>query len=65
MAIALLEYKNIVIDDNYINELKLKGMIDEEIERQNTWSKNFIGYESISYQNTVITICEEDIVNFN
>jgi site-specific DNA recombinase len=65
MAIALFDYKNIVIDDNYINELKLKGMSDEEIDRQNPWSKNFIGYESISYQHSVITISEEDIVNFN
>jgi hypothetical protein len=65
MAIALFEYKNIVIDDKYINELKEKGMTDEEIDRQNPWSKNFIGFETVSSEHSIIIIKEEDIVSFN
>ena len=65
IAIALLEYKNIVIDENFINELKQNGMSDEEIDRQNPWSKGFIGLESNSSKHTIIELKEEDIINFN
>ena len=39
-AKALLEYNNIVIDENYINELKSKGLTDAEIDMQNPWSSS-------------------------
>jgi DNA invertase Pin-like site-specific DNA recombinase len=62
---ALFEFNNIVIDDNYIKELKKTGMTDEEIDRQNPWSLTFIGLESMSTEYSVIDINEEDIINFN
>ena len=64
-AKALFEFNNIVIDDNYIKELKKTGMTDEEIDRQNPWSLTFIGLESMSTEYSVIDINEEDIINFN
>ena len=65
MAIAMLEFKNLVIDEKFINELKQNGMSDEEIDRQNPWSKSFIGLESNSSEQTIIELKEEDIINFN
>jgi len=65
LAIALLERKNIKIDEDFINELKQNGISHEEIERQNPWSKSFIGLESNSSKHSVIELKEEDIINFN
>ena len=65
LAIALFEKNGIVMNDDYINELKLQGFTDEEIDRQNPWSSNYVGSESSSSKHSVITIKEEDIINFN
>lgn len=65
LAIALLERKNIKIDEDFINELKQNGISHEEIERQNPWSKSFIGLESNSSKHSVIELKDEDIINFN
>ena len=65
LAIALLERKNIKIDEDFINELKQNGISYEEIERQNPWSKSFIGLESNSSKHSVIELKDEDIINFN
>ncbi len=64
-AKALFEFNNIVIDENYLKELKKTGMTYEEIDRQNPWSLTFIGLESMSTEYSVIDINEEDIINFN
>jgi DNA invertase Pin-like site-specific DNA recombinase len=64
-AIALLEYHKIVVDEKYKDELRQNGMTDEEIDRQNPWSKNYIGSESNSSEHSVIVLKDEDLVNFN
>lgn len=65
LAIALFQKNGIVINDDYFNELKLNGFTDEEIDRQNPWSSKYMGSESSSSKHSVITIKEEDIINFN
>jgi hypothetical protein len=40
-------------------------MTDEEIERQNPWSKNYVGSESNSSEHSVIVLKDEDLVHFN
>ncbi len=65
LAIALFEKNGIVMNDDYINELKINGFTDEEIDRQNPWSSDYVGSESSSSKHSVITIKEEDIINFN
>lgn len=65
LAIALLERNNITIDKDYINKLKQNGMTDEEIDRQNPWSKSFIGLETNFSEHSIIEIKEEDLINFN
>ncbi len=65
LAIAFLERNNIIIDKDYINELKQNGLTEEEIDRQNPWSKRFIGLESSSSIQSTIEIKEEDLINFN
>ena len=65
LAIALFEKNGIIINDDYINKLKRDGFTDEEIDRKNPWSLNYVGSESTSSQHYKLTINEEDIINFN
>jgi hypothetical protein len=65
LAIALLERNNITIDKDYVNMLKQNRMTDEEIDRQNPFSKSFIGLETNFSEHSIIEIKEEDLINFN
>jgi site-specific DNA recombinase len=65
LAIALFERQNISFDDTYIYELKLKGMTEEEIDRQNPWSKGFVGLETVVSEHDIIMLEEGSLVNFN
>lgn len=65
LAIALFEKNGVIINDDYINKLKRDGFTDEEIDRKNPWSLNYVGSESTSSQQSKITINEGDIINFN
>jgi site-specific DNA recombinase len=65
IAKSYLEFNNIVIDKDYINELKQNGMTDEEIDRQNPYSDGFIGLESVSSQHSVIELKNEELLDFN
>lgn len=65
LAIALFEKNGIIMNDDYINKLKRDGFTDEEINRKNPWSLNYVGSESTSSQQYKLTINEEDIINFN
>lgn len=64
-AIALFEHHNIVVDEKYKDWLRQKGMTEEEIDRQNPWSENYVGSESNSLEHSVIVLKEEDLVHFN
>ena len=65
LAIALFEKNGIIMNDDYINKLKRDGFTDEEIDRKNPWSLNYVGSESTSSQQYKLIINEEDIINFN
>ena len=65
MTKALFEYNKIVIDENYIKELKEQGMTNEEIDRQNPWSPSFIGSESVTSEHSTIELTEEELIIFN
>lgn len=65
LAIALFEKNGIIMNDDYINKLKRDGFTDEEIDRKNPWSLNYVGSESTSSQHYKLIINEEDIINFN
>lgn len=65
LEIALFEKNGVIMNDDYINKLKRDGFTDEEIDRKNPWSLNYVGSESTSSQQSKITINEGDIINFN